>query len=310
MEFHRTRIMGAFFLWLCLPSVGSAAPERGYLDRNYPIEKLNGKRIYVAGLSRMNADISGLKDQDGSTRVDGAEADSLLARFNAELARRLGAKLEKSRVVFAKERLPGAALIKAYGDARIPDSLSFAVPPAEECRKLGLDCDISILLGRTVFGTRSILVTKVDFAGGGMSGPNHFEIGSPGRVHHFAPYPSMGQAWSFPKDDEIDTSVYKEKKKVFYSIAEFCFYDHASGKALGYGIDAVETRYRGTLAEAFTGGKLAGDHMEKMSRSLVDLLLRADRGLVKKYAQAELAPVNKTVVEKDTTREVLDTAEE
>lgn len=111
-------------------------------------------------------------------------------------------------------------------------------------------------------------------------------------------------------DGEIDTSRTKTKRKAFYSFTEFCFFDQHTGKAFGYGIDVVETKFNGELLGFLVGAKMdAGGHVIKMARSLADLFRRADGGQAKKYSARELIPV-KTVFEKDNTREILDETEE
>jgi hypothetical protein len=303
-----TRALAFAVLVPALCAVWGAAPERGWLDRGYPVAKLDGKRIFLSELTRANTDVSGLKDRDGNSRLDSAAADSLLRRFNEGLAKHLRSRLSKAQVQPGSVPSPSLTLIKSYGDPRIPDSLSFQTPTSGGFAKLGFQGEISILLGRTVFGTRSILAAKPSRFRGGVPGvPGH--MGIPGHPAHFVP---DFDAFDFPKDDgEIDTSVAVTKKKAFYSIVEFCFYDHAAGQAFGYGIDAVETKYHGMLLEVFSGGKVdAGGHMEKMARNLTDLLLRSDASLVKKYAKTELEPPAKASVVKEEIREILDTEEE
>lgn len=306
----RNRLCVTAFLFLLGTSVsGAGAPDRGYLDRAYPVEKLDGKRIFATGLSRANTDPASLKNQDGEPELNPATADSLLRRFNAGLERRLASRLAKAKVELRAAPPEGTVLIKAFGDERIPDSLLIRIPSREGLAKAGLQADVSVILGKTVFGTRTILVPKITFA------PAPQMPGKPiGKLKPWDPVMARlapATIPRFPKDDgEIDTSVNNEKAKVYFSVSEFCFYDHAAAKPFGYGRFIVETKYHGKLAKLFADGRLdPGEHMEKMARELIDLLLRSDRDAVSKYAKAELEPAAPPAP-KDETKEVLDTEEE
>lgn len=302
------RTILSYLLGLAL-SAFAAPPGRGYIDAKYPVESLNGKSIYILGLSKANAGVEGLVDRKGAAGVDSATSDSLIARFNRELSNWLARKLAKAVLKLDSGPVSaGFILDRGYGDSAVPDSIRMMVPSGEFFRKRGFPADVSLLIGRTVFGRRSFLVDKWTFPRQGPAFPHNGKNGLP---QHFGGGFDGGVWPPFAKDDgEIDTSITKTKRKIFYSITEFCFFDHRNGKPFGYGIDVVETKFNGQLMGFLEGGKVdAGSHVSKMALSLVNLFVRADGPKFKKYRAKEMEAVE-VEMEKDNTREELEPEEE
>lgn len=92
--------MGMILIVLFAAEALFAAPKvplRGYLDRKYSADTLNGRSIYFQGLTRANAEFEKILDfaKEGE---DLLMADSLFERFNSRVAAAIKLRLAKADV--------------------------------------------------------------------------------------------------------------------------------------------------------------------------------------------------------------------
>lgn len=285
-------------------------PSRGYLDKGYAYDSLAGRTIQFQGISTANAVL------EKTLRVAPRTAstlsmDTLYKVFNARLVQILGQKLAKSRVVLA-DTAPGAGAIlvsKLIGEPAVPDSFLISVPPPPA----GSGADISLVVGKAVFGVRSQQVIKYRSSPFSPWPHNPFGPGMP--KPKMPSMPRFKQRFYLEDYDPLnqgDPAFLQEEKgrqKRFYTILEFCFYDHRARRAFGYGWDGVETDFRGEVGKLLTGRTVdLEQHMRKQAGNLAGLFL-GNASQAGNYRNTEIV-LEKQTAPPERIREELEADEE
>ena len=91
---------------------------------------------------------------------------------------------------------------------------------------------------------------------------------------------------------------------------DFCFYDHRTRRAFGYGWDGEETDFRGDVAQVFFGKKLDLEgHMRRQADGLAEILIRKG-GRLEHYRNSEIVLVANKPAPAERIKEELEVEEE